>query len=139
MSPSVAGDLVLALLLPAAGQARTSFFRRVAGFMPAGINPAARGRRWESIPLIAEIHPLRGGVFGTQAATNLAHRLAQPLLVLDEGKAQVAFPGLAEAAARTDGYLRFFEQLHGEVDRPHPLAPLRRIARPDEHARLRPF
>ena len=53
---------------------------------------------------------LRRDVFGTQAATDLAHRLAQPLLVLDEGKAQVTFAGLAEAAARTDRHFRFLEQ-----------------------------
>src|SRR5436309_434911 len=42
-----------------------------------------------------------------------------------------------EAAAGADGDLGLVEQLHGEVDRAQALAPLARVAGPDEHARLR--
>src|SRR5207253_75747 len=75
--------------------------------------------------------PVRAGrqtsarrLLAPQAAADLADRLAEPVLVLHQRQPQVALAGVAEAAAGADSHLRLFEQLHGEVDRAHPLAPL---------------
>src|SRR5262249_45555712 len=67
---------------------------------------------------------------------DLPDRLPEPVFVLHESEAEITLAGLAEAAARADGDFRLFEQLQGEVDRAHALAPFLRVAGPDEHAGL---
>src|SRR3954449_13378875 len=79
---------------------------------------------------------LADGVFHLEAAADLADGLAEPLLVLDQGEAEVALAHLAEAPAGADGDLGLLEQFHGEVDRAHARAPGLGDRRPDEHARL---
>src|SRR5271157_6051824 len=82
----------------------------------------------------------RGGRFlGAQAASHLADGLPEPMLIFDQGQAQVAFPGVAETPARTDSDLGLLEQLHGKVDRAQALTPFLRVPGPDEHAGLGPF
>jgi len=44
-----------------------------------------------------------------EAARDLPYRLAQAVFVLDQGQAQVALAGLAEAAAGADGHLGFLQ------------------------------
>src|SRR3954470_4791201 len=74
---------------------------------------------------------------GLETAADLAHGLAQSLLILDQRQPQVAFTSVAEAAARTDRHLGFLQQLHREIDRAHLLSPFFGVARPDEHACFR--
>ena len=64
----------------------------------------------------------------------LPNGLLEPLGILDEGEPEIPLPGLAEAAARADGHVGLFQELHGEVDRAHPRLPRLGHCRPDEHA-----
>src|SRR6266571_5268075 len=62
-------------------------------------------------------------------------RLANPLLVLDEGEAHVALTVLAEADARRDGHLRVLDEELGEFERAHRAEGLG-DRRPHEHRPL---
>src|SRR5207247_7603656 len=64
-----------------------------------------------------------------------AERLTDPLLVLDEGEANVAFAVLAEADPRRHRDLRLLDAELGELERAER-AVLRRDRRPDEHRPL---
>src|SRR5258705_10106187 len=67
-----------------------------------------------------------------QCGANSAHSLRDPLLVLDEGEADVTVPTGAEAGSRADRDLGFAQQFECELVRAE-LAVARRDRRPHEH------
>lgn len=64
--------------------------------------------------------PATAGVYLTSEAVegvpDAAHRLADAVLVLDQGKADESLSRFAEAHAGADGDLGSFEEVDGEVD-----------------------
>ena len=56
-------------------------------------------------------------LFAAQAAADLANRLPQSMLILDQGQAEEALARLAEAATGADGDLRLLQQLQSKIDR----------------------
>ena len=105
-----------------ADSAAVSSRKRPVVFVPNRVNAVAEVPSAKSVVQYSSAGRLAGsgrGRFDFHAAANLADRLAEPVRVLDDRQAEIAFAVFAEAAAGADGHARFVEQLHREVDRAH--------------------
>src|SRR5581483_5856207 len=101
-----------------------------------GLRDATRCTRTSASARPIDFHPAGTPIRpDSERALDAAHRLRDPLLVLDEREADVTLAVRAEAAARADRDVRLAQEPQGEL--------LRRLARrdagPDEHRRPRPF
>src|SRR5581483_6115079 len=100
--------------------------------------PAPRRRRSARSPWTssARARPHRRRDGPAEGLPDPPHRLPRPVLVLDEGEADVVVAVLAEPDPRRHRDLRLLQQELRELERPHRLEGVRDLG-PHEHRRLR--
>src|SRR5262245_23365967 len=109
-------------------------FTTPAPIVPKPISPTATGR---SRTRSAGLCPARRlAECRTERLLDAANRLSRPVLVLDQGKADVVVAVLAEADARRHRHLGLAQEILGELERAHRFVLIGNLG-PDEHRRLR--